>query len=151
MRWVLLIAALFACTAICWSKGKNSPGSVGKNKNYPDRDEVEECGRIQIQIRRNTGPFRRLINHPSRSVRLRSDSADHFYVSNRLKLIIDRLILLIASDDVIFIISGWRDVVILSERLSLSYEGNNLVDWLVNWYVSICISPRSLHSIQVRI
>ena len=127
MRWVLLIMALLACTTICWSKGNNYPKSVGRNKNYPDRDEVEECGRIQVQIKRNTGPFRRLINHPSRSKRLRSDSADHFYVSSRLKLILDRLILLIGSDDVIFIVRGWLNVIIQSERLSLSYEGNILV------------------------
>ena len=122
MRWVLLIVALLACTTICWSKGK--PTSVARNRNYPDRDEQEECGRIKIQIKRNSGPFRRLINHPSRSKRVRSDSADHFYVSNRLKLIIDRLIILLASDDVIFIIRGWSDVIIQSERLALRYEGN---------------------------
>ena len=121
MRWVILLAVLLACFTICWSASNSKPSSLGKNVNYPDRSEEDECGAIKIQIRRNTGPFRRLIKYIT-SQQVDTGSNDH-YVSARLKLVIDRLIIVISSSDVIDIIQGWSEDIDLNDRLNLRYEG----------------------------
>ena len=121
MRWVILLAVLLACSTICWAASNSKPTSLGKNKNYPDRDEVDECGAIKIQIRRATGPFRRLIKYIT-SLQVTASSNDS-YVSARLKLVLDRLILVISSSDVIDIIQGWSEDIDLNDRLNLRYEG----------------------------
>ncbi|KAI6645822.1 protocadherin Fat 4-like [Oopsacas minuta] len=126
MRWIILFTALLVCTTICWSRHKSGkPTSLGKNKNYPDRDAVDECGRIQIQIKRNTGPFKRLIKYFTNSQQFIA-TPDQSYVTSRLKLVIDRLLQAINSEDAIDIIQGWSEDIDLDDRLSLRYEARSI-------------------------
>ena len=136
MRWVFLFIIFLACVAICWSRGRNAPSELSANINYPDRSEGDECGRIRIQVRRNTGPFRRLIKYFTS--RVSSSRSDDLYMTSRLKLILDRLIQSLDDDsDIIDIVRGWSEDIDQADRLNLRYEGN--------W---ICLIFMIIHSIR---